>query len=52
LKKEDAVKIQNEIEAACEKYGLFCFTTHEKKPDLKLIRLEVSIKVEPSKGDK
>ena len=46
LTKDEALKLQNQIEAICEKENVWCGVIHEKKPDLKCIRLELSIKVE------
>lgn len=47
LTKDEAHKIQQEIEALCRKYGLWFYVEHENKPDLRMIRVkEISIKVE------
>lgn len=42
-----ALNLQAEIEALCKKHGLWVAIEHEKKPDLKIIRIkEISIKVD------
>jgi len=47
MKKEEAIKILNQIEALCIKYGLWYSVETEKKPDLKMIKIrEISIKVD------
>ena len=48
LKRDDAIKFQKLIEDMCEQNNAYCVSTHERKPDLKGIKLEVSIKVEPT----
>ena len=41
-----ALKIQQELEEYCTKNGLWCVVQHEKKPDLKLVVVEISIKID------
>ena len=48
MNKEEALLFQKHIEDLCERNNVFCVSSHEKKPDLKGIRLEVSIKIEPA----
>jgi len=42
----EAIAIQREFEKLCNEKGLWMKVEHDKKPDLKMIRLEISIKVE------
>ena len=47
MEKEAAVKVLNQIEALCIKYGLWYTVETEKKPELRMIRIkEISIKIE------
>jgi len=49
MTKDEAKKIQQEIEAICRKHGLWFFVEYENKPELRMIRVkEISIKI----GDK
>jgi hypothetical protein len=46
LTKEQALQLQSAIESECKSNdGVWVNITHEKKPDLKTIKLEVSIKI-------
>ena len=42
-----ALRIQQELEEYCSKHGLWCVVQHEKKPELQLVVVEISIKVKP-----
>lgn len=42
----EAVIVQQEIQKLCEQRGLWYKVEHECKPDLKMIRIEISVKVE------
>ena len=47
MTKEEAIKVLNQIEAVCVKYGLWYTVETEKRPDLRMIKIkEVSIKVD------
>jgi hypothetical protein len=47
MTKDEAIKVLNQIEAVCVKYGLWYTVETEKKPDLRMIRIkEVSIKID------
>jgi hypothetical protein len=45
LTRDKALRVQEEIEHVCNKYGIWVTVTYEKKPDLKVIKMETSIKV-------
>lgn len=46
MTKEQALQLQSAIESECKSNdGVWVNITHEKKPDLKTIKLEVSIKI-------
>lgn len=49
MDKAEAIKIQKTIEALCRDCGVWVESTHENKPDLKCIRLAISIKVTPKR---
>jgi len=49
MKKDSAINFQQELETLCEQNNAFCFITHEKKPHLTGIKVEVSIKVDNEK---
>lgn len=43
---EQALEVQREFERLCNKHGLWLTVEHEKRPDLKVIRIkEISIKI-------
>ena len=47
MNKDNALKLQEEIQAICKKYGLWVTVEHENKPELKMIRIkEISIKID------
>ncbi len=47
MEKNEAIKVLNQIEALCVKYGLWYIVETEKRPDLKMIRIrEISIKID------
>jgi hypothetical protein len=48
MTKEDAIQFQKMIENHCQKFNVWFMSTHENKPGLKGIRMELSIKVEPT----
>lgn len=51
--REEAIKFQKFIEDLCERNNVYCSSTHDRKPDLKGIRLEVSIRIEqPAKENR
>jgi hypothetical protein len=43
--REQAIQIQQELERVCNKYGLWITVTLDKRPDLKMIKMETSIKI-------
>jgi hypothetical protein len=45
MNEQEAIKIQEEIEQICIRHGIWCNIEHEKKPDLKTIRVIASIKI-------
>jgi hypothetical protein len=47
INRDFAISLQQEIERLCEKHNVFCSVTHDKKPYLAMIKMEVSIKIEP-----
>lgn len=47
MRKNSAIVLMQEIERLCESNNAYCFVTHEKKPHLTGIKVEVSIKIEP-----
>ena len=47
----EAIAIQDEIKEYCAGHGLWVSIEHERKPNLKMIRIkEISIKVEEAKA--
>lgn len=42
----EAIAIQHEIQKACVQKGLWVKVEHDNRPDLRMIRMEISIKVE------
>ena len=50
MTKPQALELQKEIEALCDKHGIWVKVEHDKKynqkPELRMIRMEVSIKVD------
>lgn len=46
MKKADALKIRDEIQSLCKKYGLWISVEHVCQPNLKMIKIkEISIKI-------
>ena len=43
----EAIAIQKFLEDYCAKNGLWCIVQHDKKPDLRFITFEVTIRVSP-----
>jgi hypothetical protein len=46
MKEADALKLQQELEKICDAKKVWMVVTHERRPDLKAIKVEVSIKIE------
>jgi hypothetical protein len=46
MKKDEALRLVEEIQSICTKRGLWCTVEFERKPDLKMIKIEISIKIE------
>ena len=45
MNREQALAVQQEFERICNKYGVWITVTHDKRPDLKMIKIETSIKI-------
>ena len=45
LTQAEALQLKDEIVAVCSKYDQWVTDTYERKPELKMIRIELSIKV-------
>ena len=45
LTQAEALQLRDEIVAVCGKYDQWVTDTYERKPELKMIRIELSIKV-------
>ena len=48
MTKEEATKFQKNIESVCKAFNVWYTVTHMRKPDLKSIKMELSIKVDPA----
>ena len=46
MKEQLAKQVRDELLAVCKKHGVWVSDTYKREPDLKAIKLEVSIKVE------
>ena len=45
----DAIKLQKEIEVICNKFDIWYKIVHDKRPELKTITMEISIRVDSDK---
>jgi hypothetical protein len=46
MKESEALQFQKVIEQICRQGGVWVVVTHESKPDLKAIRIELSVKID------
>lgn len=46
MKKSEALVLQQKIEALCKKNDQWVDVKHEQRPELKMIRMEISIKID------
>jgi len=46
MTKNEALATQDTIKKICDSDGVWLTLTHDLKPDLKMIKMEISIKVE------
>ena len=49
MTKDEAIKFMGDIECLCEKHDMFLSIGLDKRPDLKMIRMEVFIKIDQEK---
>ena len=49
-KEKDAIKFVKIIKDLCKEYGVWRVQTYENKPNLRGIKLELSIKIDPEIG--